>query len=363
VTALKEKLLRRIAAEGPISVAAFMTQALLDPQDGYYRVKQPLGRAGDFVTAPEISQMFGEVLGIWCLDAWLKLGRPKPLQLIELGPGRGSLMSDALRSLRQMPEILEGLSIHLVEVSPALQAVQREALGKEGVPLSWYESLEAVPEGPALVLANEFFDALPIRQYEKTPAGWRERLVTAAGEDLAFALSGPLPGPLIPAEGAAAAPPGAVVEIAAAGEPIVREIARRCLAGTGAALIIDYGYDQAPWKGSLQAVKDHKPVELLETPGAADLSAHVDFAGLARAARAAGALALGPVPQGTLLTAAGIGLRAEKLAADKDLATAQAIVAAHDRLIGPDAMGDLFKALAICPPGIDIPAGFPTSID
>lgn len=354
---LGERLARRIAAGGPITIAEFMAAALYDPAAGYYTTGRPLGRAGDFVTAPEVSQMFGELLGLWCADTWQRLGAPAPLRLVELGPGRGTLLRDALRALKVMPALLEGLELHLVEVSRELRREQERAFA--GLACHWHASLAEVPDGPFLLLANEFFDALPIRQFERSPDAWHERLVGLAPDGrLQVALSGAVPMALIPEE-SRAAPPGSVVELCPAALSLAAELGRRVAAGPGAALIVDYGYAAAPLKGTLQAIRGHARAEPLEAPGRADLSALVDFTALADAARRAGAAAYGPIGQGALLRALGIEVRAARLQAAAP-AQADAIANALHRLTDDEAMGSLFKALALLPPGLGAPAGFPS---
>ena len=354
---LKSRLLRRIEAEGPMSVAAFMAAALYDPTEGYYRTAGAVGRSGDFVTAPEISQVFGELLGLWCADCWQRLGRPRPVKLIELGPGRGTLASDALRAMAVVPSLLEALEIHLVEVNPRLRQEQELALA--GHPVAWHDSLVQVSEGPCLLLANEFFDALPLRQFERTPEGWRERLVGLSPDgELAFGLSGPVPQALI-GDALADAAIGSVVELSPAAGSLAAAIGRRVAAGPGAALLVDYGYAVPPLKGTLQAVRAHAYSHPLESPGEVDLSALVDFGTLARAAAAAGAEVHGPLEQGALLQGLGIDARGERLAARATPAQAEAIAAACRRLTAPEEMGGLFKALALVPPGFGAPAAFP----
>ncbi len=355
MTPLARRLLRRVAAGGPMNVAEFMASALYDPEEGYYRRRRPLGREGDFITAPEISQLFGELLGLWCADAWDRLGRPTPVRLVELGPGRGTLLRDLLRAARALPPFAAAIELHLVEVSETLREQQRAALGEHAA--IWHEDLAEVPEGPFLLVANEFLDALPIRQFERAPDAWRERLVGAAGEGLGFALSGPLPPALIPSA-LRDAPVGSVVEICPAAEALVSEIARRAAAGRSAALLVDYGYAEAPLKGSLQAVSRHRMVPVLERPGEVDLTALVDFGALAGTARRAGAQAWGPVPQGHLLRDLGIHLRAERLAVQASDAQRAALASAVRRLTDPAEMGERFLALAITGPGAPAPAGF-----
>ncbi len=363
MTTLSAVLRRRIATTGPLTVAEYMAEALGHPRFGYYATRDPFGAAGDFVTAPEVSQMFGELLGLWCVDAWQRLGAPGPVALVELGPGRGTLMADALRAARLVPGFLAAVRVQLVEPSPLLRRAQAAALKPAGlaVPPAWHTSLGEVPEGPLLVLANEVFDALPVRQFVRTESGWAERMVDwdeAAGR-LRWVLAGPV--------GAAAAlippdrdtlPPGRVVEVCPAGLSLAAELGRRVASHGGAVLIVDYGY-AAPGPGeTLQAVRRHAFADPLADPGEADLTAHVDFAALAQSAREQGAAVHGPVAQGTLLQRLGIGQRAARLAAAAGTAEAEAVAAALHRLTAPEQMGTLFKALAIATPALGAPAGF-----
>ncbi|MCC7049060.1 MAG: SAM-dependent methyltransferase [Alphaproteobacteria bacterium] len=340
-----------------------MAQCLLDPRDGYYVRADPLGRAGDFITAPEISQMFGELLGLWAVDAWQRLlGSPRAFCLAELGPGRGTLMADALRASAAKPDFLRAARVHLVEASPTLRAKQRQALAGRAV--EWHASLESVPDAPIILLANEFFDALPLRQFVRTERGIAERLVglDASGEALRFGL-GPAPSPWTAAlpQALRDAPLGTLVEYSPASIGIVQAIARRIARQGGVALAIDYGAGESGPGDTLQAVRRHGRHEVLDDPGEADLSARVDFAALADAALEAGAGAFGPVPQGVLLERLGIAARAAALAAKATPAQAAEIELARARLIGGTEMGTLFKALALVPRGSAPPAGFTES--
>jgi NADH dehydrogenase [ubiquinone] 1 alpha subcomplex assembly factor 7 len=347
VTALRDRIAALVAAQGPISLAEFMGLA----NGAYYAARDPLGTAGDFTTAPEISQMFGELLGLWCVQAWADQGQAVSKRLVELGPGRGSLMADALRAMEAAPAFRADLDIVLVEASPVLEALQRRH-----VPAArWAAQFDARPaDRPLFLLANEFFDALPVRQFVKTKSGWHERMVGVDGEALSFLLS-PVAVPLLPAD----APQGAVREICPAAEAIVEEIARAIAAKGGAALIVDYGYDRAGFGETLQAVRAHAFARVLEAPGDADLSAHVDFSALRAAAERGGAKPYGPVPQGAFLEALGIRARAARLAA-LNPASSESVRAALARLTDSDQMGTLFKALAIVPCGAPRPPGFET---
>ena len=353
-TPLGEKLAAIIAADGPISIADYMRHCLADPQHGYYATRDPLGAAGDFVTAPEISQMFGELIGAWLVHAWRAAGAPVPAILAEAGPGRGTLMADILRAASIDPAFVNAISVHLVETSPALRDKQKAMLsGLSGVkaPVTWHERIEDVPEGPLFFIANEFFDALPIRQYIRTGGQWRERVVGLGDTgNLALGLGpGRLDRPIKDA------PEGAIVEIRPAATAIMDIIAGRIAASGGAALIIDYGYGQAAFGDTFQAVRNHAFADPLTEPGEADLTAHVDFAALARSARKAGAAAHGPMDQGAFLLATGLLERAARLGAGKDAQTRDAISEAVERLAGPDAMGALFKVLAVTHTGLVLP--------
>jgi NADH dehydrogenase [ubiquinone] 1 alpha subcomplex assembly factor 7 len=362
MTALRGELAWLIASEGPISVERYMGLALSHPRHGYYRSRDPFGARGDFITAPEISQMFGELIGLWAADCWAKMGNPEGLALVELGPGRGTLMADALRAARAMPGFLEASSVHLVETSEVLRAAQRDTLARAdtaGVPIAWHGRFADIPEGPLILIANEFFDALPIRQYMRGAQGWRERLIGLDDKGaLAFGLSANIEPAL-----RLVAPEGAVLEICPEGLALTRDIATRLLANGGAALVIDYGHVRPGFGDTLQAMRRHRFVDPLAAPGEADLTAHVDFAALGRAARDAGAALHGPVRQGDLLRALGIEARAQRLKMSAIPPQAAAIDAALARLTGEAAgeMGALFKAMAIASPSLPSLAGFDVS--
>jgi NADH dehydrogenase [ubiquinone] 1 alpha subcomplex assembly factor 7 len=356
---LDAEIRRRIARDGPMSISAFMTLCLYDPEYGYYPNRDPLGAAGDFVTAPEISQMFGELIGLWAVEVWREMGSPDPIQVIELGPGRGTMMLDVLRAARAVADFRRAARVHLIEVSPALQQRQGETLrGVQDVPVRWHKTLGGAPLGPAIILANEFFDALPVNQAEKRPTGWHERRITVnAGGEFAFTVS---PEPL---EGFKANLPPSVVK-APVGEIFewrsdqwATDLAERVVGG-GAALVIDYGHARSSTGDTFQAVRSHRFASPLGMPGRTDLTAHVDFAAMARAARATGARIHGPVEQGELLKRLGIEARARALQAaapeDKRAGIAEAML----RLVGTGQanMGTLFKAMAISAPrSADLP--------
>lgn len=359
---LTRALVRRIAIGGPIPVSELMNEALLNPQHGYYRHAAPIGRHGDFTTAPEISQVFGELIGAWLAERWLAVGRPDPVRLVELGPGRGTLLADALRATRRIAGFHGALRLHLVDVNPHLRSLQQSALASYGIAIAWHERLDDVPDGPLLLVANELFDALPVRQLQRTPTGWSERMVglDATGRSLAFALApgrSPLTVLLDTAMREAAQAPGTIVEVSPARVALADEIARRVVCHRGAALIVDYGYPASRTGASLQAVRAHRRAEVLEDLGLNDLSALVDFGALSRVAVEAGAHVAGPVAQGDFLQALGAASRAGRLVAAAPQRAGE-IESAIRRLIDPAQMGTLFQVLAICDAQSPAPAGF-----
>ncbi|MDP3298985.1 MAG: SAM-dependent methyltransferase [Phenylobacterium sp.] len=348
--ALRERLAGQIAATGPISLAEYMTICLHDPQAGYYATRPGLGAGGDFLTAPLVSQMFGELIGLWAAACWRSLGAPSHFRLVEMGPGDGTLMADLLRAGETVPGFLAAADLWLVEVSPPLRVLQAERLAPAAP--QWAESLAAVPEGaPMILVANELLDCLPSRQFVRTPQGWAERMVgldEAGG--LVFGLAAPLPG-----EGRPGAL-GAVVEASPAQAALGSEIGARLAADGGAALLIDYGPATGEAGGdTFQALKGHQQVDPLACPGEADLTFHADFAGVAQAACAEGALARRLLTQAEFLRRLGIETRAASLAGNRpDLA--DQIGRQFDRLTAPDQMGVLFKVLALHGPGFIPPA-------
>jgi SAM-dependent MidA family methyltransferase len=352
-TRLGERIRALVAAAGPIPVADYMAMCLSDPTDGYYRTRDPLGAAGDFTTAPEISQMFGELVGVWCVAAWRAMGTPDPCVLVELGPGRGTLMSDLLRAAQVDPAFRAAVQVHLVETSPALRAIQARRLA-DAAPV-WHDLLDTVPRGPVVAVANEFFDALPIRQFLRTEAGWRERVVGLDSDGtLVFGVGAAgIAADLIPRH-VAGAPPGTIVEVNRPAEAVTAELARRVALDGGAALAFDYGAPAHGVGDTLQAVRAHRSVGVFDDPGSADLPAHVDFATLAAVARGAGARVHGPRAQGRVLLDLGLLERAGALGRNEDDTARAAIVAAVDRLAGEDGMGTLFQALAFTS-GFDVP--------
>jgi SAM-dependent MidA family methyltransferase len=361
VNALAQRLAGLIRAQGPLSVAQFMAQALMDPDYGYYTQKDPFGAEGDFITAPEVSQMFGELLGLWLVQAWRDQGSASALQLIELGPGRGTMMADVLRAAaRVAPEFVAAADVTLIEASPRLRAAQQQRLAAAPARVSWSATLklEALT-GPLFVLANEFFDALPVRQFLRVGEKWHERVVTLGSQgDLEFAIA-PMPAQaLTPTPGRPPARDGDLFELCPSGLALCENLAATIARQGGAALIIDYGYDARVGFGdTLQALQAHRHVPVLASPGEADLTAHVDFAALALAARHGAAAVYGPRPQGPFLTALGIGQRCAALTRSTPDA-AMVLRRQLDRLCGEDQMGQLFKALAFLPQHAPRPEGF-----
>jgi NADH dehydrogenase [ubiquinone] 1 alpha subcomplex assembly factor 7 len=356
-TPLEKEIRARIAKTGPIPVAEFMALCLYDPQHGYYNRRAPFGAAGDFITAPEISQMFGELIGLWAADVWQSMGAPDEVALIELGPGRGTMMKDALRAARAAPAFRKAVRAHLIETSPDLQSAQRRTLsGVDDVPLRWHGSIDEVPAVPSIIVANEFFDALPIRQAERRPTGWHERMVALdpGGMLMLTIAREALPDiePKLP-PGAADARPGAIFEWRPQQHTIATKIACRAAAG-GAALVIDYGHVKSATGDTFQAVRSHRYANPLTSPGLADLTAHVDFEALGKAAQEAGARVHGPIEQGRWLTRLGIAARAAVLQAKASLTQSAGIAAAVQRLAGTgaDQMGSLFKAIGFSAPAI-----------
>ena len=359
-TPLEAEIRRRIEAAGPMPVAEYMALCLTDHRWGYYATRDPFGARGDFVTAPEISQMFGELIGLWMAAVWHRMGEPAKVGVIELGPGRGTMMVDALRAAKVMPGFREAAALHFVEVSQLLQAQQERTLAQLPMPMSWHRALSEVPAGPAIVVANEFFDALPVSQAVKAEDGWHERRVglDEAGR-LAFAVA---PAPLAQFErllpdAGRKAPPGTIFEWRS--DTTAMELARRLARDGGATLVIDYGHAESAVGETLQAVGQHAYADPLSAPGTLDLTAHVDFAALARAVEAMGAKAFGPIEQGEFLQRLGIEARAAALKGKAAPAAAD-IDAALARLTGHgDAgMGGLFKAAAFAQASLGTPPGF-----
>jgi len=358
---LAEGLERRIAAEGPITIAAFMAEALMHPTHGYYAQSDPFGIDGDFTTAPEICQIFGELIGLWCADVWRQMGAPEEIALAELGPGRGTLMADALRAAAVLPAFRKAVSVHLVEASPFLRSRQEQALAAF-LP-TWHETVASLPDVPTLLIANEFFDALPIHQFVFTSDGWRERLVTSVDGVFAVIVS-PQPTPrarLIDDGINANAKVGDMAEVCPAGLSVMEAISAKITQYGGAALIVDYGSMEPRARPTLQSVRSHKAHDFLEAPGSADITAHVDFAALGRAAIRPAPPQVkcwGPISQADFLMRLGLAERAARLAANASERQVKDIETACHRLIAAEEMGTLFKVFAISAGGTIIPPAF-----
>jgi NADH dehydrogenase [ubiquinone] 1 alpha subcomplex assembly factor 7 len=357
-TPLAQEVRRLIELRGPIPLARYMSMCLLHPEHGYYMSRDPFGVAGDFTTSPEISQMFGELIGLWTAAVWQAMGEPSNINLIELGPGRGTLMADALRAAKVVPAFEQAIRVHFVETSPVLRDLQHLKLDETEI-VTWHDSLETLPSEASIIVANEFFDALPINQAVKQAAGWYERTVTidSTGELVFGTALEPLSNfeqtlPTVVRD----APLGAIFEWRP--NRIAYEIGRRVRLG-GAALIIDYGHTQTDVGSTFQALREHRYDDPLGAPGLADLSAHVDFEALAHAAASMGARVHGPVEQRAFLMAIGIEKRALALKAGTPERAAE-IDAALARLTaeGETGMGQMFKVLALSDPGVAALPGF-----
>ncbi|WP_193186708.1 class I SAM-dependent methyltransferase [Nisaea sediminum] len=347
------------AAEGPLSVARYMQEVLLHPEHGYYTRREPFGTQGDFITAPEICQVFGELIGLWCASVWQQSGSPERVALVEFGPGRGTLMADALRAARIVPGFSEAVEVHLVEASPRLREIQRTALS--GIEVTWHDVPGTLPACPSLMTGNEFFDALPIHQLVFRSGTWQERCIgwdveksglswtaQAASADLAA---------LVPAT-AGTPEEGDIFEISVDARAHMKEITRHIDRHGGAGLFIDYGHGRSAFGDTFQAVRAHKPVDPLSVPGTADLTAHVDFDALLGTAAATGCFGFGTVTQSAFLTALGIEQRVQRLLQKASEAQAATLRSGARRLIDPAEMGTLFKVIAVAAPKLGELPGF-----
>ncbi len=346
---LADQLRARIAQNGPMTLADYMAACLLDPVHGYYATRDPFGANGDFITAPEISQMFGEMIGLCLAQSWLDQGAPDAFALAEAGPGRGTLMADILRATKGVPGFHATARVHLIEASPTLRAAQAER-----VPVAiWLDRMDDLPDLPLFLVANEFCDALPIRQFRRDGAGWREVVVGLQREALTFGLTEAAPLAAL-SHRLDDTRDGDVVEMCPALTPFAATLGDRIARHGGAALIVDYG-DWTSLGDTFQAVRNHAATDPLADPGAADLTAHVDFAALAAASAPARHTRL--TPQGVFLERLGIAQRAQTLATGLAGTALDAHIAAHRRLTHPAEMGDLFKVIGIYPDGAAPPPG------
>lgn len=355
-----DKIIREIiATDGPMPVDRYFALVLGHPQHGYYMAQQPFGLEGDFITAPEASQMFGELIGVWFASIYQSLGSPKLINLVEVGPGQGVLMADMLRAAKVMPGFRDAVRVHFVETSRRLREIQKEAVGAQGFTASWYDNFSDVPAGPMLLAGNEFFDAIPIKQFESRGGAWHERYVglTDKGE-LGFVLNpAETPLSLIPdwAQGSA---DESIAEVAPVRSAIATEMARRLARDNGAAIFIDYGHAESGVVDTLQAMRAHKYADVFEEIGFCDLTSHVDFGELGRAMAQGGAKVLPVLTQGEFLRAMGIDARAQQLLRNATDEQRDAIEFNHHRLIADDQMGTLFKVMAAVSPGMAAPYPF-----
>ncbi|MDF1671048.1 MAG: SAM-dependent methyltransferase [Roseovarius sp.] len=350
MTPLAKQLAEQIMANGPLSMADYMGQCLMHPELGYYTTRDPLGTVGDFTTAPEISQMFGELIGLSLAQCWLDQGAPDRFVLLEAGPGRGTLMGDALRATKSVPGFLAAAELHLIEGSDPLRGAQKDRL--DGFDPTWHIGFETVPEGPLYLIANEFFDALPVRQVERSDGGWCERRIGLKEDALSLGLNQETQMPALEHR-LQDTKPQDVVEFSPVGQMLAEAIGTRIQTQGGCALIVDYG-DWHSLGDTVQAVQGHEPTGLLDAPGEADLSAHVDFEALAVAAPCAHTRL---TPQGVFLERLGITARAEALAQKLQGEALESHIAAHRRLTHPAEMGTLFKVLGLYPQGGTAPPG------
>lgn len=360
MTPLEAALRQHIETKGPISVHDYMAQCLGHGACGYYITRNPIGARGDFITSPEISQVFGELIGLWSVHVWDMMDRPARLHLIELGPGRGTLMADMLRTARVMPAFHAAIEVHLVETSPMLRQAQQQTLSGAHAPLFWHNDVGSLPEGPAIVIANEFFDALPVRQFIRASDGWRERMVGLAPDGALTFLAGPSAQdgdiPAVLADN----PEDSILERAEASAAIMENLAARLTRENGALLAIDYGHTTTAAGDTLQAVRAHAYVDPLHMPGEADLTVHVDFQALAEAAMRGGATTHVPLTQRDFLLRLGAAQRTQQLKLKATPEQGRALDLGLARLTDPSptGMGQMFKVLAVTAPGLPCPPPF-----
>nr|WP_321456185.1 class I SAM-dependent methyltransferase [uncultured Cohaesibacter sp.] len=358
-TTLEDRIKRMIRATGPLSVADYMSLCLADPQAGYYTTRAPIGTKGDFVTAPEVSQLFGELIGIWMLAIWQQSGRPAPFHLVELGPGRGTLMADMVRAIAIDPEATENLILHLVEISPSLRKEQEATLSAFEIPKQWHQSFETLPKAPLFIVGNEFFDCLPIHQQVFHHGRWHERVVGLDDNDrLSFGV-GPVRAIAAPEE---STEEGVILEHSPASEAMMSTIAAHLAIHGGAGLFIDYGYDAQSYGDTFQAMRNHAYADPLQDPGACDLTAHVNFSALSICAideisnTSDSKICTSPImSQGEFLLAMGLLERAGQLGAGCTPRVQDEISKAVERLAAPQQMGSLFKCLALMPAVLPLP--------
>ncbi len=352
---LAERLRNRITHEGPISVADYMQVCLTDAREGYYTAREPIGASGDFITSPEVSQIFGELLGLWAVAVWQSMGKPESVIVAELGPGRGTLLADASRAWQSQMEFAGCVSLALVETSPMLGEVQKKALRATPQPIQWRETIEDIPKGhPLIVIANEFLDALAIHQLIRRGDTWRERCV-GIDQDGRFAF---VEGSVVTDDNLPASPDGTILEMRPATTPLLAALAARARRAPLAALFIDYGHAKSAVGDTLQAVRHHCYADPLADPGKADLTAHVDFAALKRDAEALALRAYGPMPQGEFLLRLGLLERRDRLLETARPEQRELISSGATRLADPSQMGVLFKVLTLTSDGLAPPPPF-----
>ncbi|MBL4601023.1 MAG: SAM-dependent methyltransferase [Rhizobiaceae bacterium] len=341
-----------------MGLSEYMHLCMADPRHGYYQRQEPIGGKGDFITAPEVSQMFGELIGVWCIQAWKGMGKPQKFNLVELGPGKGTMMSDILRAAQASPEFVKAANVVLVESSPKLQATQRTQLGNQHL---WIEDISKIPSGPSIFIANEFLDVLPFRQYIKHKTQWLERAVDADdSRELKSTIGASALDPRLLPEGHDAEPDGSVFEIAPAREAIMQMVAEKTAEQGGAALFIDYGHTASGFGDTFQAIMDHKFADPFAEPGKADLTNHVDFSPLVKVAKTANCQTFAILTQGEFLLNLGLLERAGVLGQKENEAARARLTAEAERLALPDQMGDLFKCFAFSRDAIELP---PFAID
>jgi SAM-dependent MidA family methyltransferase len=358
-TPLGSLIAKMIAEDGPMGLDRYMQLCLGHGEHGYYMSRDPFGARGDFTTAPEVSQIFGELIGIWCVSTWQIMQAPDPVRVIEIGPGRGTLMSDLLRAARVMPGFADSVKVHLVETSPVLRAIQKETLSGTKAEINWHDDVTDVPAGPALVVGNEFFDALPVRQLQLTGDGWHERVVGLDDErKLQIGLArdtipaGSLPDWVKPAE------TGDIVELAPVRDAYAQKVADRISRDGGAALFVDYGHVRSGTGDTLQAVRRHEYVDILHEPGHCDLTAHVDFAALAAVFALSGLKVFGPVTQSRFLAGMGLAERVEMLSKRGGARERMKVADGARRLVAGTEMGHLFKVIVATDAGMATPVPF-----
>ncbi|MGY8985602.1 MAG: class I SAM-dependent methyltransferase [Sphingomonadales bacterium] len=348
MTVLTDHLIKTIKADGPISFARYMAECLANPKYGYYMTRDPFGKAGDFITSPEVTQMFGEMVGLWIVDCWQKMSYPPYFNLVELGPGRGTLMTDILSIMNSHPDTKEAVQIHLVEISPTLKEIQRKNLEKMNVTATWYDRFMDVPEGPTVIIANEFFDTLPHHQFIKMTDGWAEHSIAVDNNKLKSIMGPPTPAfSLLNKKIVTNAKEGDILEVCPPALYMMGDVANRLKSFGGAALIIDYGYTKPGAGDTIQAIKGHNYQSVLENPGETDITAHINFMALQEALAESEIDLHGPVTQCDFLKNLGIDYRAEQIIKANGPDVTSKVQRSLKKLIDKKEMGELFKVLGV----------------